>query len=396
MNAGWVTGGGAVQLLAWGLAGATAIVCYRSEHGLIRFVIGLWAGVLSAHLGWALLHIEAVLDAPLWLLEPGAASVLFFPLGVLLVTRSIEALAALPLALAVARLGCLPFDCCYASAWAALPELAALAALHLAARSWPSLTPLLVLSGIGLVRLLSEPLRQPSGDLFLAVEWIALSWVAAGISLRNRLSPADATPDWDLSQHAPLLRALAVMLAVWLFPPIALWLFETPPTALLAAALASLAFVVATRTQRPAPPRVPAIPALAAGLCTGMVAAAAFVKIAQTLWMFPPLAGSYVTAKAAPLDLRSLIAVVILAPVYEEFLYRERVLGALKGSLGVPAAVLLSSALFALSHTQTGAMPGAFLLGLVNAALVLRWQSMSLAVGVHAGANFALLRVLSP
>ena len=137
------------QHVVWALGFAVALAAFdtRAGKGRGRFVLGLWLGVVTAHLGWGLFHLPEMLEDPGRILHLGAVSVLFMPVGVLLVAPWRDSLAALPLALAIARIGCLPYACCYETWWSALPEIAGLAGLHIAARRWPQHTTAIVLSG---------------------------------------------------------------------------------------------------------------------------------------------------------------------------------------------------------------------------------------------------------
>jgi hypothetical protein len=186
----------AVHAAAWLAAALVALSLFRAEGGHLRLWLALGMGAVTAHLGWVALHLPAVLEHPGALLHPGAVSVLFVPLGVLLLAPWREALATLPMAFFVARLGCLPFDCCYETPWAAAPELGGLAALHVLVRRHPGEATPIVLSGWGLLRLLSEPLRKPAEGLFVDVELVAVLWVVAGIWLRSRIGSVAAAREW--------------------------------------------------------------------------------------------------------------------------------------------------------------------------------------------------------
>ena len=69
-----------------------------------RTLLSLYTGAVLAHLGNALVFAPG--SAPF-----EGASLLFAPLGPLLLAPWRETLAALPLLFAVARLGCLPAGC---------------------------------------------------------------------------------------------------------------------------------------------------------------------------------------------------------------------------------------------------------------------------------------------
>jgi prolipoprotein diacylglyceryltransferase len=124
--------------------------------------------------------------------------VLFVPLGPLLLERSAAAFASLPLALAVARLGCLAAGCCHgtptAVPWAvaglhptALYEIAGLLAIHCGvSRARGRLAAPLVLTGVAALRLIIEPLRAipPFAAAMLTPTAVAVAWlaIAAGMA----------------------------------------------------------------------------------------------------------------------------------------------------------------------------------------------------------------------
>jgi hypothetical protein len=168
----------------------------------LRFALALALGAALAHAGWLLLHAPAVWPAlrsrPSLLLDPSLGfCVLFLPLGPLLLERSASAFASLPLALAVARLGCLTARCCRGTPtlapWAvaglhptALYEIAGLLALQGAAwRAGPRWAAPLVLGGLGALRLLIEPMRAapPLGAPLVAPGAIAAAWVVLAAAL---------------------------------------------------------------------------------------------------------------------------------------------------------------------------------------------------------------------
>jgi membrane protease YdiL (CAAX protease family) len=83
-------------------------------------------------------------------------------------------------------------------------------------------------------------------------------------------------------------------------------------------------------------------------------------------------------------------ATVVLAPIFEEIVYRERLLPALEERFGGVSALVLSSAAFALPHTDTWAMAGSFAAGLVLGGVMLTSRDVALCIGVHAGLNLRL------
>ena len=93
----------------------------------VRIALSLVLGAAAAHLGWAALHPAVLRTSPAALLDPSRGfCVLFVPLGALAAAprgraggreRFLAAvLGALPLSLAVARLGCLAAGCCLGAA----------------------------------------------------------------------------------------------------------------------------------------------------------------------------------------------------------------------------------------------------------------------------------------
>ena len=181
-----------LQLLALFAAFWTAIALYARRSpspAPARFVAALGLGAVFAHLGWAGLHWPAVAAHPSALLDPARGlTVLFVPLGFLLLERSPAAFASLPLALAVARLGCLAVGCCHGPEGELTPlhAIGGLIVLHGVVRRLPARwVTAAVLAGFGLIRLATEPLRAmpPLGEPLVSVAWIAAAWIAGGSML---------------------------------------------------------------------------------------------------------------------------------------------------------------------------------------------------------------------
>lgn len=83
-----------------------------------------------------------------------------------------------------------------------------------------------------------------------------------------------------------------------------------------------------------------------------------------------------------------LVAVVAVAPVFEELLYRERLLDAIAATpLGTAGAALLSSALFALTHLTPWRVLGSFLVGMMLVLTRRLSGTVSTCIGLHAGLN---------
>jgi prolipoprotein diacylglyceryltransferase len=205
---------------------ALAGYCLRERDPALRqrAIVGLVLGALAAYAGWALLHADTLARAG-WsaALAVSSASLLFVPFGVLAAaprrgdprrTRHLAAsFAALPLALAVARVGCVLRGCCHGFAasppWGvahpALPapvlpvplyDVAGLLLLFAVARRLaPEWIAPAVLVGLGLLRLALEPLRAPDpAPPWLPVELVALALVAAGVALALRRPSTGLAP----------------------------------------------------------------------------------------------------------------------------------------------------------------------------------------------------------
>ncbi len=216
----------ALQLLALSGAFWVALTRYRSREpeGQGRFAVGLVLGALCAHLGWALCYADRIVTAPAVLLQPAGWSVLFVPLGVLVMApwggapglrrRFFDSAAAsLPLAFATARLGCLAVGCCHgpliAAPWGerlgldvvtrhavVLVDIAGLLLLDRITDRVSSRSRVPVaLGGFALLRLAAQPWRaRPSlGEPWLDPLWMAGLWIAiagrAWIGGDRRLEP---------------------------------------------------------------------------------------------------------------------------------------------------------------------------------------------------------------
>jgi len=85
-----------------------------------------------------------------------------------------------------------------------------------------------------------------------------------------------------------------------------------------------------------------------------------------------------------------LLATAVLAPTFEEIVYRARLLPALTTRIGIAPALILSSAAFALPHPTPWATLGSFSAGLVLGSTMLVGRSLALCVGMHAVFNLRL------
>lgn len=83
------------------------------------------------------------------------------------------------------------------------------------------------------------------------------------------------------------------------------------------------------------------------------------------------------------------LAVLLLAPVFEELLYRERLLDALRVRLGAPAAIAATSVLFALPHAEPWHITATALVGLGLGAGRCAGAPLAACIAFHAGLNAA-------
>lgn len=192
-----------------------------------------------------------------------------------------------------------------------------------------------------------------------------------------------------------LAQALGIALLLWSVPLGAACLVRAGLGG--AAALAGAYLVGAAALVGPRP-RCDAAAAIriGAGLAVGFasfpawIAGSARVGLALGLGLpapVPPGAGG-------PLDW---ITVLGLAPVFEELGYRGCLLPALERGVGTPAALCLSSLLFALPHLEPWNVLAAFGVGLGLGTLAKLSGSTAACVGMHAGLNLAaLLRGVPP
>ncbi len=191
------------------------------------------------------------------------------------------------------------------------------------------------------------------------------------------------------SSRQPILHALLLVLTAWSL--LATQALLAPRLGRGAAVLLSFAavtaLVVATRRSQGdrRPGRAAGLAALAA--LAGFVSYPLWISligaIAVTLGLRP------VTPPPRPDDPLLLVATLGLAPVFEELLYRERLLLALRGRIGAGLAVAISSLLFALPHLEPWSVLATSLVGLALGALMLAGGSVALCIGLHGGLNLA-------
>lgn len=89
-------------------------------------------------------------------------------------------------------------------------------------------------------------------------------------------------------------------------------------------------------------------------------------------------------------------AILLLAPIFEELLYRERLLAALRRRIGSCLAIVVTSAFFALPHVEPHALVATTLVGLALGAVRVALGSVAPCVGLHAGLNVGAWLTAAP
>lgn len=152
---------------------------------------------------------------------------------------------------------------------------------------------------------------------------------------------------------------------------------------------------------RPGGARAPGwLPALGAGLLVGLVwwalvDFAALSLIISALEYEPAVQQQLIDALGAGgfTAAAAVLAIVVIAPVSEEFVFRGVVFLGLTRWLGPLSAAVISSLVFGVIHVQADLGAFAFLagyalaFGLFACWLVRRWGSLWLAIGAHATSN---------
>jgi len=142
------------------------------------------------------------------------------------------------------------------------------------------------------------------------------------------------------------------------------------------------------RLATPGPRRAPV---LALGLAAGFASLPAWVALIAWAGVGLGLEPAVPAAEERGGDLARQASAVILAPLLEEALYRERLLGALRARVGLGPAILLSSVAFAAPHGEPWRVLGTFLVGIALGAVAAGTRSLVLCIGIHAGLNLAAL-----
>ena len=185
---------------------------------------------------------------------------------------------------------------------------------------------------------------------------------------------------WGILGGAPLLfaslgRPAGHLLAFGLCTGVALWGHRPGPGTRRAAAITGAAITGAAITG-------------AAGLAAGWALLPGFS--AWILWAGNALGIPGPVPAGGGQNWPFLLATAVLAPTFEEIVYRERLLPALATRIGIAPALLLSSAAFALPHSTPWATLGSFSAGLVLGSAMLVGRSLALCIGMHAGFNLRL------
>jgi membrane protease YdiL (CAAX protease family) len=190
----------------------------------------------------------------------------------------------------------------------------------------------------------------------------------------------------------PLLPALLLTATVWTLLLAVPGFGAAGPAATLAALLAALGLVLATRRRAGAPRR-----------CEAVLLAAAAGFLSLPAWLVLLLASGRALGLAAPpapppapAGAVGALCDLALGPALEELLYRERLLPALRGALGTPAALAVSSLVFALPHREPWHVLAAAGLGLALGAAFLATRSVGACIAAHAGLNLAAWLYLRP
>lgn len=189
---------------------------------------------------------------------------------------------------------------------------------------------------------------------------------------------------------SPLWRSLHLMGMVWcviLMGQVA----SKMPGGMIWVALAfvgATAIVVASRPRQSV--HGGGVP-LALGFMSGFASYPAWVGVIWVVGVAVGLTGDSETARSLPTSPSIWLATVLLSPVFEELLYRERLLPALRARFGVVPAVVLSSVLFAVSHVYAWSVLSTFLVGLSLGAVYAVSGSVALCIAMHAGFNLATL-----
>jgi membrane protease YdiL (CAAX protease family) len=195
-----------------------------------------------------------------------------------------------------------------------------------------------------------------------------------------------------LAAHAvPLRSALHLLVAVW--TALALGSAIAPSSGRDAALLGSFGLAAAICVldrQADAPARARRLPRRLRFIGLALLGVGAAPILGALILAIGEFIG--LPARSARHAVPSLIGAfccLALAPCFEEHLYRARLLPALAPRIGPAAAVLISSAAFALPHLEPWSMRGSAVTGLWLGAWM-QWTGRSAdCVALHSGMNFS-------
>jgi len=200
---------------------------------------------------------------------------------------------------------------------------------------------------------------------------------------------ADATERASHAARRELLPALLLVLTAWSL--LATQALLAPrvgrPAAVLLSFVAVTALVIVTRRRERKRTARRAVALAALGALAGFVSYPVWISLIGSIGA--ALGLRPVPPPPRPDDPLLLVAVLGFAPVFEELLYRERWLLALRARIGGGFAVAISSLCFALPHLEPWSMLATGIVGLALGGLMLAGRSVALCIGLHAGLNLA-------
>jgi membrane protease YdiL (CAAX protease family) len=133
-------------------------------------------------------------------------------------------------------------------------------------------------------------------------------------------------------------------------------------------------------------------------IALGVLIALVFVEVITRLivTVFPertlePVYGALARG-TLPWRLVALFVIAIYSPITEEVVFRGLLLTSLVRPIGAPAAVVASSAIFAMVHAASGltSVLNAFAFGIVMSILFLRSRSLTAPIAAHIATNFGI------
>ena len=132
-----------------------------------------------------------------------------------------------------------------------------------------------------------------------------------------------------------------------------------------------------------------AVPLIMIGLCTAFIADYVADWVQQSFSVFGlENTISFTEDTATPIEnILSIIAVAVVPPLTEEFVFRGIILGKLR-KYGDGFAVLMSSVLFGMIHENIVQIPFAFIVGLAAAFVTVKCESILPAMFIHFVVNF--------